>query len=144
MNIQIRDFIGHNDWGWVQQVCPILRVEDTCGMMAIDTDTNSTVGAVIMDNWTQNSVQCHFMIETPMVLRHGFLECAYNFIFNVCDVKYIYGLVPADNTKAVAFNTHMGFTVKTVLDEAFEEGVDYLIMQLKREDCKFIRLAEAA
>lgn len=144
MNIQFREFIGHHDWGFVNSILPILRVEDTCGIMAIDLDTNTTVGAAIMDNWTQNSVQCHFLITTPMVLKHNFLECCYNFMFNEHKVKYIYGLVPSNNEKALKFNAHMGFTVKTTLEEAFQVGVDYVIMELKRENCKYIPLAEAA
>jgi hypothetical protein len=144
LKIQYRQFVGELDWGWCQQQVGIQRVEDTCGLMAIDTETNSTVGACIMDNWTENSVQCHFMITNPMVLKHQFLECCFNYMFNEKDVKYVYGLVPANNEKAVKLNTHMGFTIKTRLEEAFEDGCDYLLMQLKREDCKFLDMVEAA
>lgn len=138
MNLDFRIFHGPYDWGWVNQQVGILRVEDTTGIMAINTDTNETVGACIMDNWTQNSVQCHFMITSPLVLKHDFLGCCYDFMFNVKNVKYIYGLVPADNEKAVKLNTHMGFTEKARLEEAFETGVDYLLMELKKENCEFL------
>ena len=144
MKVEFRTFNGPADWGWVNEQVGIVRCEDTTGIMAIDLDTNTTIGACIMDNWTQNSVQCHFMITNPLVLRHQFLECCYDFMFNSGNIARIYGLVPANNDKAVKLNTHMGFTIKARLEEAFEVGVDYLLMELKRENCKFIEQKKAA
>lgn len=138
MNIELRTFNGPSDWGWVNLQVGIKRCEDTTGIMAVDLDTNTTVGACIMDNWTGNSVQCHLMITTPILLRHNFLECCFDFMFNTMGVNRIYGLVPANNEKAVKLNTHMGFTVKSRLEEAFEVGIDYLLMEMKRENCSFV------
>jgi len=97
-----------------------------------------------MDNWTANSVQCHFMVATPFVLRHDFLECCFEFIFTVSGVGRVYGLVPANNEKAVKFNTHIGFTEKARMEEAYEKGVDYLLMELKQEDCLHLPKREKA
>ena len=144
MDIEFREFVGEWDWGWINQICPVMRVEDTGGIMAIDVSTDTTVGAFITDNWTQNSVQCHFMIDNPMVLKHSFLECCFNYVFNVRGMSRIYGMVPANNEKAIKINTHMGFTVKARLEDAFEVGVDYLIMELKRENCMYLDQAKAA
>jgi RimJ/RimL family protein N-acetyltransferase len=135
MNIEFRQFIGEYDWGWCNLQVGIKRCEDTDGIMAIDLDTNTTVGACIMDNWTANSVQCHFMLTTPLVLKHGFLDLCFDFMFNIMGVSRVYGMVPANNDKAVKFNTHIGFTEKARMDEAFEKGVDYLLMELKQENC---------
>ena len=144
MNIEFRAFIGQYDWGWVQQICPIVRCEDTSGIMAIDLDTNTTVGAFMMDNWTNNSVQCHFMVANPMVLKHGFLELCADYVYNEQNVANVYALVPANNAKAVKLNKHMGYTTIACLDEAFEVGVDYLLMGMKRDDCVFYKKREKA
>jgi RimJ/RimL family protein N-acetyltransferase len=144
LNIEFRAFDGPSDWGWINQQVGIKQCEDTGGIMAIDLDKNETVGACVMDNWTQNSVQCHFMVANPLVLKHKFLECCFDYMFNTCNVSRVYGLVPANNEKAVKLNTHMGFTVKARLDEAYEVGVDYLVMEMKRENCRFTQQLEAA
>ena len=144
MNVEYRKFVGEWDWGWINQQVGIKQCEDTNGIMAIDSDKNATVGACVMDNWTANSVQCHFMLTDPLILKHQFLECCFDFMFNTCDVNKIYGLVPANNEKAVKFNTHLGFTIKSRLEEAFEDGVDYLLMELKREDCLHLPATEKA
>lgn len=144
MKITFRKFDGAADWAWCNQQVGIVQCADTNGIMAVDKNTDKIVGACIMDNWTRNSVQCHFMVTSPLVLRHSFLECCFDFMFNTCGVNRVYGLVPANNEKAVKLNTHMGFTINSRLDEAFEPGVDYLIMELRRENCAFLQSAEAA
>lgn len=138
MDVQFRAFHGPTDWGWCNEQVGILQVEDVSGIMAIDTDTGERVGACILDNWTHNSVQSHFMITTPLVLRHGFLQECFNYVFNHADKKVMYGMVPGDNAKALAFNKHMGFAEVLRLPEAFKDGVDYVVVQLKREDCKYM------
>ena len=143
MKLEFRAFVGEWDWGFINSIIGIKQCEDTGGIMAIDSLTNTTVGACVMDNWTQNSVQCHFMITSPMVLKHQFLDCCFDYMFNTVGVNRVYGLVPANNEKAVKLNTHMGFTIKARLDEAYEVGVDYLVMEMTRENCPFLQ-AKAA
>lgn len=132
MKVDYRAFNGVEDWAWANSHIGIQRVEDTSGIMAIDTETGNTVGACIFDNWTDNSVQTHFILGSPMVLRHGFLDVCYKFVFKAMRRRYMYGLVPGNNTKAIKLNRHMGWTVKTVLPEAYADGIDYLLMELKK------------
>lgn len=136
MRIHFRAFHGPSDWGWCQQQVAFKQVEDTSGIMAIDVDTNETVGAWIMDNWTNNSVQCHFMITSPLVLRHGFLEEGFDYIFNHCGRKYIYAFCASNNLAAINFISRLGFTEVARLPEAFEDSIDYVLMQCTRDDCK--------
>ena len=138
MTPEFRSFNGADDWAWCNQQVGINQAADTTGIMAVDTDTDEVVGATIMDNWTDNSVQCHFIIDKPMVLRHKFLNCVFNFMLVEMGVARIYGLVPGNNEKAVKINKHMGFTIKSRLEEAYAVGCDYLLMELKREHCTYI------
>jgi hypothetical protein len=144
MNISLRMFEGADDWRWCNQQVGVNQTADTTGILAVNTDTGERYGACIMDNWTNNSVQCHFMLTRPMVLRHKLLECCFNYMFIERGVARAYGLVPADNAKAVKINTHMGFTLKSVLEEAYDVGVDYLVMEMKRENCTYIEMDKAA
>ena len=65
------------------KVCKKARLSTEQDLMAVDMDTSSILGACIMDNWTANSVQCHFMLTNPLVLKQGFLECCFEFIFSL-------------------------------------------------------------
>ena len=138
MNLHFRAFHGDTDWGWVNQQVPIIQCIDTCGIMAIDLDKNETVGAMILDNFTDNSVQAHFMISKPTVLKYKFLEECYDYVFNVAGKKFMYGLVPGDNKKALKMNKHMGWTEKCRLEDGFSDGVDYVLMELKKENCRYL------
>jgi len=99
--------IAH-DWAWITEKIGVLQVEDTIGIMALDLDTGENVGACIMDNWTNNSVQCHFAVTKPMILKYGFMECCFTFMFNDVGVQKVYGQVPGNNEKALRFNNISG------------------------------------
>ena len=132
------------DWEWINNALPILQVEDTCGIVAIDVETNTPLAACAMDNWTANSVQCHLLVLNKQVLKYEFLETCFDFIFNINGRKFVYGLVPGNNAKALKLNEHIGFTEKCRFEGAFEDGVDYVILELKRENCKYLLAQEAA
>jgi len=134
----VRRLHGPSDWGWINKQVPILQVSDTEGIVMIDLDKNETVAAMVIDNITHNSVQAHFMLSNVSALRHGFVEECCDLIFNEMGKKYIYGLVPGNNEKAIKFNKHVGFTEKTRMEEAFMDGVDYILMELKKENCKYL------
>jgi len=97
-----------------------------------------------MDNWTNNSVQMHLLVKSPLVLKYGFIEAAYDLVFNEIGVEYVYGMVPGDNERAVKLNEHMGFTEKIRLENGWAEGCDYIVMELKKENCRYLPVREAA
>ena len=132
MKVVYRRLYKGLDWAWINDRLPILEVEDTKGIIAVDAERKQQVGAAIFDNWTANSVQVHFLITSPIVLRHRFLGVVYEHLFNFHGLKYLYGMVPGDNAKALKLNKHMGWTEKARLPEAFANGVAYVIMEYKR------------
>lgn len=138
MNVQIRTLAGNGDWAWFNHYLPVIRCEDTHGVIAVDTDTQKYLGAFIMDNETQNSIQAHFLILNPMVLRHKFIEFCADLVFNIMGKKCLYALVPADNEKACSVNKKIGFTEKVRLEEAYRAGVDYLLMELTPKNCRYL------
>ncbi len=138
MKIEFRPFRGDWDWGYCRLHTTILRVEDTCGIMAIDADTNTTVGACLADSFTKTTAQCHIIVTNPLVLRHGMLETACDWAFNDRGLKAVYGWVPGDNLKAIKLNKHMGWQVKATFEDGYAEGVDLILMECTRANCRFI------
>jgi hypothetical protein len=137
MNVGFRFMDGTRDWAWINKQVRLLRVEDTTGIVAVNSDTGELIGACVMDSWTKNAVQCHLTITNMMAVRHGFINRIADYVFTECDRKLIIGLVPARNEKALKLDKHIGFTVKTVFEDVFEDGSDYVIMELKRENCPY-------
>jgi hypothetical protein len=144
MKMGIRFFDGQTDWAWVQSQVGILRVEDTGGMIGYDEDTGEILAACMWDNWTANSVQCHFMTTNPIVFKHGFAQEVFDYIFHYKERKFIYGMVPGDNEKALKINEHFGFTEKMRLPDAWADGIDYVVVELKKENCRYLPQEAAA
>lgn len=137
MNICMRQFIGPLDWGWVQSYVPLLRVQDTCGIMAIDEDKNKTVGAVIVDNILNNSVQATIILDNSMVLRHGFLEECFDWIYEGLGKDYIYCLVAENNTPSNRLCKRLGGLEQMRLKDAFRDGVDFIVYELHKSRCSY-------
>lgn len=111
-------------------------VEDTQGVVALNGDEIHAVA--IMDSWTKNSCRIHVTVFNPFALKHGFQEEVFNFIFNTAGRKVIIGATPSDNKKALKFNAHMGFEELCRIENASEDGVDIIVTELRKENCKWI------
>mgnify|MGYP000250560160 CR=1 FL=1 len=135
MNVIFRLMNGPTDWPWIIERIPVKRVEDTCGMVAVDEDTGEIKGAVVFDNFTHNSAQVSIATATPMVMRYGFLEEACDMLFEHFGKDYMYSFVRDDNDKALKLNKHLGFKEKTRMKDAYRPGVDYIIMELHKDNC---------
>jgi len=134
MNIIPMDDAG---WLWFNSKLPVLAVEDSCGFLAL-SDSGDYIGGCVLDNWTDTSVQGHFLIENPLIIRSKFLHVIGTYIFEERGKKLAYALIPGDNEKALKFNSHIGFTEVARLKGAFKEGVDCVILELKKENCVYL------
>ena len=139
MNISFRSFNGDSDWAWIQQYNPILRVEDTGGLIAFDAENDKIIAACIWDNWAPNSVQCHmYSISTTELFKSNFLPFVFNHIFNKRKVNIIYAFVCSDNEQSVKRCLLLGFTEKTRIEKGWTETVDLILLELKKENCEYL------
>ena len=122
-----------DQWAWMKERAHVIACEDSTGIVAYDDD-GMIVAGVVADQWTTDSCQVHIAIEDPMVLRHGFLEEVANYLFNVCGRKRIFGLVPANNEKALKLDLHMGFEEVVTIPDGFSDGIDYKILRMTRDN----------
>lgn len=121
----------------VQRYLPFVFNPSTRGIVAYDQNTHLTAAVFIAQEWTKTSVQVHQVIIRPMVIRHGWFEEIADFMFNRAGRLKLYALVPDNNPRALAVNEKCGFVEKARLEDAYDIGVDYIVMELKREDCPF-------
>ena len=92
-----------------------------------------------MDTWTINSVYIHIWIDNPIILRKGFLEEIFGFIFGEdSGRKMVVGLTPSDNKKALKFIDHVGMKEIYRIPDSFSDGVDAVMTLMKKEDCRWI------
>jgi hypothetical protein len=140
VNVQFRALVPV-DLAEVVKHLPMAVTTDTAGLVAYDPQTQEYLAFLICQDWTETSVQVHQVILKSMVLRHGWLEECATYVFSQAGKLKMYGLVPANNETALSMNTKSGFKELIRLEDAYAKGVDFVLMELKREDCPFWKTA---
>jgi len=140
MDIVFAAMKNSDEWNWMfKRAEPILTVKSK-GIVVRDmsTDLNDIVAMAVFDNWTETSVQMHMAIDKVMVLRHGFLEEIAKYVYTQAKRDIILACVPSDNTKALRLNKKIGMTAVHTIKEGFKKGVDYVLLELRKEDCRWL------
>lgn len=138
MDVGFRTLRLSSDWSWVRQRTGAILTEDTTGIVAMDKATGRVLAAVVLDTWSGSSVQAHIVIERPIVLRHGLFELVSDYVYRQAGCLTIAGVVPADNEKALKLDRHLGFKEVGRIHDGYAPGVDSVIMEMRRSDCRFL------
>jgi hypothetical protein len=129
------DFSKHAKW--VKDLIKPNFTENTTGIVCV-RDNGTPAGAVILDSWTANSVQGHLGAETPMVWRAGLHKEAFKYVFETAGRKIFLGLTPSDRLEAIRFHDKIGFKQVCRIPDGFADGIDYILYQMNKEDCRYI------
>ena len=115
-----------------------LVVQDTRGITA---EHDGKIQAVcIFDSWSPNSCMIHIWIANPFVLKHGFAEEVFKFVFD-SGRELIIGNTPSDNPKALKFIKNIGFKEVFRVKDGFAIGVDYVITEMRKSECRYLKEA---
>lgn len=97
------------------------------------------VAAVGYDNWTPNSVQMHIWIPHPDKVSKKFFLEGFRYPFEMCRRGLVVGLTPSNNAAALHFNKRVGFKEVYRMKDAWEVGVDVVVQEMRKEDCRWLR-----
>jgi hypothetical protein len=125
------------EFAWMDKRARPIRCEDTQGIMAYD-DHGKIIACAVFDQFTVDSCYVHLAIDNPLCIRAGFLNEIAAHLFITCDIKRVFGLVPSNNRKALNFDLKIGFTEVARIPDGFETGVDYSVMCMNKEDCRWL------
>ncbi len=139
MSLKIYRFDKAIHWSWYTSRIPTVWADNMGGIVVIDTDTGTPQAAALYEDWTKASCVMSVIIDNPMVLRHGFLETAFHFVFNTADRIKVFARIASKNKKSLNFVEKLGFTRVAVLEDGCEVGNHWIIFELKKEDCKYIK-----
>lgn len=124
-------------WPWISARANPEITPRTKGIVALD-ENGIILACAVFDTWTYTSGQVHVAIENKAAIRYGFIEVCMGYFFNTCDRKVMIGLTPANNLKSLKFNRHLGFTELFRVKDGYDHGVDYVVQELRKEDCRWI------
>lgn len=138
--------IAFNPFKHLEYARSVLQVPisaSTGGIVALDAN-GKPQGIVLLDNWAENSVMGHVAIQHPMAMRNIPKEIM-KYVFIDCDKKMFLGVIPSDNPKSFKFHKNLGFKVIHTIIDGYADGIDIILVQLLRENCKQIKhLSEVA
>jgi hypothetical protein len=137
MKMHFMPLLEDYEWEWFKERTHVIRCEDTQGIVAY-AETGKILGVLVADSFSPDSCNVHMAIDSPFVIKHGFLHEVGNHLFNVCGRSHIFGLVPANNEKAVKFDKHIGFTEVCRIPDGVGTGTDYVVLRMDRADCPWI------
>ena len=125
-----------NEFLWLKERAGCTITDDMNGISAYRDD--DMVAAVGLESWSKNSVTIHLAVEDPLVFKHRFAEEVFEYIFNECDKGVLIGVTPENNEKALKFNKHIGLREIYRIKDAYDVGIDYVVQELRKEDCRYI------
>jgi len=140
INVRFKALDTVAEWVWFKTRVPFTASEDSQGIVAMLGD--DIVAICVADGFNKDSCNVHYAIDNPMVIRRGFLNEVFRHLFITCGKKRVFGLVPANNQKALKLDLHIGFSEVCRIPDGFETGIDYVVIRMDREDCRWICAAD--
>ena len=117
---------------------------DIKGLVAVD-HCNEKAGMVILDSWTENSVQAHIKVTNKMCMRTGgLLNEVARYVYDVAGMGLMMGFLRSDNPKAIEFDKKLGFIVEHIVKDGYAVGVDCVILSMTRDQCNYYLIQERA
>lgn len=107
----------------------------------IGLERNGELCAVVgYEDFNGASVRMHVAAaEGKRWMVREYLWFCFYYPFEQLGVKQLIGLVDSSNTRALAFDKHLGFKRVAVIPEACKNG-DLVILTMSRSECRFLSI----
>lgn len=129
---------SHGNISWLGEqmsYCPGARAK---GIIA-GANGGFIEAAVLYDHWTLNAVQVHVYAPVLKTLfSKPFLHAMFSYPFVQCNRGLLVAVTPADQKGSLAVSGWLGFKEKYRIRDGWKLGVDMVLRELRREDCRFI------
>jgi len=121
---------------WIAQKANLVISNVFRALEAVSGDR--ILGMVGYDAWTPNSCAMHVAIEEPIAIRR-LIHKAFEIPFVSFGRGVIFGSVLSTNPRALALDLHLGFRELARLRDAWMVGIDLILLEMRREDCRWLR-----
>ncbi len=89
------------------------------------------------DGWLPNACAIHVAIEEPMAGRR-LVRPAFGIPFLEMGLGLVLGWVLSTNTRALRLDLHLGFRETHRIRDGWRPGVDLVLLEMRREECRWI------
>jgi hypothetical protein len=122
---------------WLTSRSGYRPLSDARGLEAVRGER--LLGMVLFDGWTATLAQAHVAVDTPLALRHLLPEAA-RYVFRQAERLAIVTMVDARNTPVRQLAAGVGFHEVYRIQDGMEPGVDMILIELRRENCRFLEV----
>lgn len=112
------------------------------GIEAVRED-GTLAGVVAYDFQTETTARVHVWLDSPIAAR-PLLRSAFEYPFVQNGVEALLAQIRSDNRRSVALAKALGFTEVYRQRDGFRRGVDLILFQLRRDDCRWLQHRRAA
>lgn len=102
-------------------------------------ETEQLLGGVIYKEFTGASIQMHCAGFTRSWLSRDLLWIAFDYPFTQLKCAKVFGCVPSDNSRALAFDYKLGFKYVTTIPGVYLDS-DLVVLEMARADCRWLHL----
>lgn len=103
-------------------------------------DSGVLLAAALFDNWTHTAVTAHIWANKPQGLfSKEFLEAIFSYPFIMCNKKVIVTTTPSNAKDSLAVSRAFGFRETYRIKDGWNDGIDMVIKEMRREDCRYIQ-----
>jgi RimJ/RimL family protein N-acetyltransferase len=129
-------------WAFVNDRLGIPLSED---FRALGLVIGGCLKAVVAYNgYTGRTCFMHSAIDDPAVINRTFVRAVFAYPFVQCKLTHVLALVDSANERALDIDTRLGFREVNRFEGAGLEGKDLILLQLTRNECKWIRHEDSA
>ncbi len=103
-------------------------------------EEESLGACVLYDYWTLNSTQVHVYARSLKALFNAeSLREIFRYPFVLGNRSVLVAVTPADQKGSLAVSSWLGFREKYRIKDGWARGIDMVLKELRREDCRFLQ-----
>lgn len=126
-------------YDWLARKANLVIGPSFGALEAVDGDR--ILAMVGYDGWTENSCAMHMALDEPIAIRR-LLKPAFGLVFDRppkgLGKGVVFGSVLSTNEKAMRMDLRLGFRQIARLRDAWAKGVDVILLEMRREDCRWV------
>ena len=124
------------EFSWIERRTGCVLTRNARAIKAVDR-CGLTVGMVAYDSWTENAVQAHMAVDSPIAWR-SLLWPAFAYPFEQAGLGVLLAVINAGNTKSLDLALHFGFREAHRLVDGWAKGEDIIFLEMRREKCRWL------
>lgn len=121
---------------WLEERVGTPLTPEARGIVAVDA-TGRVRGMVAYDGWTESAAEAHMAVDAPAAWR-ALVRPAFVYPFLQAGRRVLLGRIRASNTASLRMAMHLGFAELARVRDGAREGEDLVLVQMRREDCRWL------